>query len=210
MLHGFSYPLAPADLDHFCHPDPFSPFHRPFRMGPAIAAANGYIVILAHRGRWLDREFPAAAPEALERLQGFKFEVVPTIPESRWFSLEAAAAELRQRLAGHIPWLGLRCNATPVWKVGHVPVRASFLQLAARLPRAECAWLMDRGPLWLRFSGGMGAIARDERLTRWSRELWQDHIDFLTGEKVIPRAKRPPKPCFPMPGNPWPPPEPID
>lgn len=212
MLHGFRYPLTSADIAAFCHPDESSPFHRPFRLAGTIAAANGFMVIRCHRGQWMDSDFPEASPETLQRLAGFQWEKVPAFPADRWFPLDEVETQIRQRAPGLSPWLGLRCNASPVWKVGDVPVRVTFLHLAARLPRAECAWERGTGPLWFRFSGGMGAIARDTKLVRWGREIFADREDWLTGETLKPSAA--PKPIVRATPPPtfanWPPPDTSD
>lgn len=211
MLPGFRYPLTPAALAEFCHPDELSPFHHPFRHDGAVFAANGFLVLRCHRGHWLESDFHAAPPEAVQRLASFDWSKVAAIPPDRWFPLDSIETEIRQRFGTLSPWLGTRCNASPVWKLGAVPVRVSFLHLAARLPRAECAWEENAGPLWLRFSGGMGAIARDKRLDRWSREVWPTRTDKLTGARIKPSPAQTPSIRFPSPTMAdWPPPEPLD
>ena len=206
MLHGFRYPLSARDLLEFCHPDESSPFHRPFRHSGGVVAANGFLAILCHRGYWLDSDYDEAPPEAAQRLAAFDFQQVAAFQPADWFPMDGIETAIRSAIGYLSPWLGTAPNASPVWRVGDVAARASILHLAARLPRAECAWERGKGPLWIRFSGGMGAVARNPKHTTWSREFFADRIDPLTRETR--RASSAPRPSirFSMPGI-WPPPD---
>lgn len=200
MKESFPYPLPEYALGEFCSPVAGSVFDAPARVGSEIVAANGFLAIRAHRGGWIDSEFAEARPEFVTRFG--------KLPWGRWDGLGDDWRTLdRQTMMrrGEIGlWLKGKPAPSPVWRVGNVQVRLSMLQLIARLPRAEVQWTGDRDtPLFFRFSGGRGMVARDERLALWSYALFQPTVDPLTGDVV--KSASGAKPNF---GTP-PPPEPA-
>lgn len=185
--HSFRYPLPQAALAEFVHPAPWHRFARYWRHDGEILAANGYVAIRAHRGAWLDREIPAASAEFLGRFGKLPWTHWEQVAGKRtWEKLDDESL----RIWGH-PRLGLWLNEkvapSPVVCVNEVRVRLSVLQLVAMLPRAEVwAGPLDREhPLWFRFSGGRGCIARDAMLTaRPIMHLFAPRHDVFDGTRL--------------------------
>lgn len=195
------YPLPAHALETFRRPHPAHALHGIHRHDGELLVGNGYVAVRAHRGLWMPSEYPEAAGEFLERFGALPWERPLAGP---WRALDEASAALWRR--GEIGmWDGDRLAASPVWLVVDTLVRLSVLQLVARLPRAEVlVGNADReDPMFFRFAGGRGIIARDRRLTQWSFHLWPPRHDCLTGERLERETR--PKPCFSLPG--WPPPD---
>lgn len=163
MKKGYSYPLPEEALAEFCHPERSHIFGAPARMGREVVAANGYVVLRASRGRWIDADYPEAHSEFVKRVEALPWVHMEATAESKWVDLERVKTKIcaRPRLG---MWSGTRVGASPVWLVGDVLCRLSVLQLVALLPRVQVAWSDRALPLWFRFSGGVGAIAVDWRL----------------------------------------------
>lgn len=206
MRHSFKYPLPETALVEFSHPVPSHQFARPARHDGEIIAANGYVVLRAHRGAWMDRDFPEASQEALERLGKLPWGQWPRIAGSaEWEPLDAQSGRIYDH-AMISPFLLGKIAPSPVVCVAEVPVRLSLLQLVARLPRAEVyTGPSDREhPLWFRFSGGRGCIARDPSLkSRFSWTIFAPRYDVLHGTRIP--KKTGPTLGFKDPN--WPPPD---
>lgn len=193
----------------FCVPGrEMNPLCEPWRGDDEVMAGNGYAVIRVYRGGWLDRDFSAATGEVLER--------IGKIPWSRFVKLRDEDWHPLADLMGCIWFRGAlgfwmdgkpRPAATPIWRVGDVLVRLTALQMVARLPRCEVAWTGGDpdSPLWFRFSGGRGAIARDRNLHASSYSILQARVDDLTGELVKPGRRPETKLRLVQPGVNWPP-----
>lgn len=200
----YRYPLPEFALVDFCHPAAGHVFARACRHDGEILAGNGYVALRAARGWWVYDEFPPAGEEFLARFEALPWGRAPGGP---WRALDDARGALYRRGALRL-WDGARVAPSPVWRVGDCVVRLSALQLVARLPRAEIhTGLADRDdPLFFRFSGGRGIIARDPLLVLWDYHLWEPSHDCLSGERIP--ADNTPRPNFALPG--WPPPECAD
>ena len=208
MRHAHRYPLSADVLPAYCHPAENHPLHHPARLGREILAGNGYIALRIHRGGWIDSEFSEAGPAFLARFEKLPWHRFSAAVDGPWRALD----EQRGKIFDKAPiglWLAGKCAPSPVWSVNEIPVRLSHIQAIAMLPRCEIsvarAWETD--PLWFRFSGGHGCIARDPRLTITSGNLFAPARDPLTDERMEHRraAIR-----WPQPGVNWPPPEPTD
>jgi hypothetical protein len=180
MRNAFPYPLPATALEEFRHPEDWHGLRHIVRHGDEVLAGNGYVAIRCERGRWLDADFREAPGQFLERFGKLPWHAFPRGCEL-WRPLADVASVLNER-AAHGLWLRGRLAPSPVWRVGGVLVRLSMLQLVARLPRAEVNWTdHPESPLWFRFSGGHGLIARDARLTLESRAIFQPREDVLSG-----------------------------
>lgn len=208
MKSDFPYPLPEYALDEFCRPESGHVFSQPKRHDGDICAGNGYVMIRAHRGRWIDDEFPEASSEFLMRMARIPWARYQMIPSTAFREIAPIRGSIASR--GTIGfWMDgtAKVNPSPVWRVGRPLVRLSLLQLIARLPRVEVAWTDDAdSPLWFRFTGGIGAVAYDSRLTLASYSIFQPQADPLTGETM--RRQTIPKPSFSLPG--WPPADSAD
>lgn len=163
MKRGFPYPLPIECLGEFVHPDLNHEFASPSRHGDEVIAANGYVVIRATRGRWLDADFSEASAGFMARVDALPWSHAREMKEDKWKFLDGAKRFITARARLGM-FSGTRVAASPVWLVGDVLVRLSVLQAVALLPRVEVAWTDRALPLWFRFSGGIGAIAADWRL----------------------------------------------
>lgn len=212
MTRSFPYPLPPEALAEFCHPAEWHAFHRPRWHAGEVLAGNGYLVIRASRGRWLESDFLPASAEFLGRVGKLPWgrwdEIVK---RDTWRALEDERGRIfaRKRIGVWADKGGI--GASPVWMVGEIPVRLSALQLVAMLPRCEVFTgpVGPEDPLWFRFSGGIGAIARDRKLTPgFSAALFVPRVDTLDGTLIHSRPTRTAPHRYTLPG--WPPPEPAD
>ncbi len=211
MKHsGFTFPLGEDVFGEFCAPGP-DVFDGPCRHGVEICAGNGYVAIRCHSGKWLDSEYPDASKDFLLRLCSLPWMRGETLPDG-WRTLERGPLLGRGELA--LWGKNGKLSSSPVWRVGGAVVRLSMLQLIARLPRCEVNWFEDRDtPLFFRFGGGRGIIARDERLTLWSHAIFQPQMDVMTGAVVVKNTckgnwGKPPEPEPVLEG--WPPEEELD
>ena len=204
-MHSFPHPIQIGVMDHFCRPLPEHVLAYPRWHQGNVLAASGWFAIRATRGLWMrdGTDFPAADAPFLTRfnkLPWHRFEKL-TVDETNWQPLHDA------RLFRHGPlalWLNGRPSPSPVWRVAekHL-VRLSHLQLAGRLPRCEIfTGPADReDPLFFRFSGGTGIIARDETLTSPSHSVFTPHRHH-DGTRM--RRRLVPAPSLALPN--WPPP----
>jgi len=208
---GFPFPLPRHALGEFCHPAAGSVFDRPRFHEGYTWTGNTHLALKISKGNWMDGEIESAedAPEFLKRIRKLDWNAPFDRPE--WSLLEEVAPRLFGRKAIGL-WLNGKTNASPVVMVGgRFRARLSVLQLVSRLPRVEVyTGPADRSaPLWLRFSGGCGVIARASSLdnTPPAFAIFEPRRDGETGERV-----ERPRNAFQgleSVGN-WPPPEPVD
>lgn len=213
-MKNFPRLLTTEDLAEFRHPAEWHALHRAVRSGREILAGNGYIAIRVERGGWLDSEFPEASAEMLGRFGKLGWSRFPRTGEN-WKSLDS----VRMQMFSHGPigfWLGDRVAPTPVWRVANeINVRLSLLQLISRLARIE-VWVGTTSgvdPLWFRFSGGMGCIARDARIQPGAYQgrpfmIFSRTRDVFAGEE-LPHHRGPGdgRVRLQIPGSNWPPPD---
>lgn len=205
------FPLPHHALAEFCHPSPASPFHEPRQQGRETIVANGHLALRITKGNWFDSDIPPAedAPEFLERIGKLDFAAPFTSPH--WQPLEDVAPRLFAH--GSISlWLnGKRAPSPVVFVAGRFRARLAVLQLVSRLPRAEIHTgpADPSKPLWFRFSGGSGLIARDRNLDTCGPAfaIFEPERCLYTDARLERRQRFQ---GLEMPGNPWPPPEPID
>lgn len=208
----FGYPLPEHALAEFCCAAA-GVLSRPMRHHGEMIAANGYVALRAHRGAWLEREHPEATPEFMARINALPWDRYQKLLDDDWRPLAEARGHLYRRgRMGVLRDGTARMAPSPVWLVGHVLVRLTLLQLIDRLPRCE-VWTGNGGPgqpLWFRFTGGRGAVAADARLRESSFSIFQPVFNEWTGTFQKSRPASQPSVRLTMPGNPWPPPEPVD
>lgn len=202
MRHAYPYPLPEHALADFCHPADWHLLHKPRRWDRCLVAANGYLAIKANRGAWIEEEFPPASAEFIGRIGKLPWDRFPCGDE--WRALDNQRGVVF-RYARCGLWLNGKLGPSPVWAVNEIRVRLSLLQQVAMLPRCEVfTGRQDmHDPLFFRFSGGTGMIARDPKLTLHSFELFGPERDCFTGERVKQRTT--PRPTFSQPGRNWPP-----
>jgi hypothetical protein len=209
MTKSYPFPLPYYALADYCHPSAEHLFGQPVRHGREILCGNGYLALRCHKGQWFDDDFAAPAADFLRRFEALPWgRLVNYAQEAKWRALDEVRGYVFRR--GPVePWLNGRCAPSPVWRVaGYTVARLSHLQRIAALPRAElyCGLLSPQCPVFFRFSGGVGILAHDKRLSVSSGSLFAPHADPLTGQ--LSPAVRQPKPSFALPG--WPPPEAQD
>lgn len=207
---NFPYPLPEHALAHFCHPQPGHDFAKAVRVDGEIWAGNGYVMLRAEKGRWIDAEIPKAGDGFLTRAAKLPWGRWDTLQAPEWRDLSDIRALIFAR-GNQLVWTGPPLAPymapTPIWRVGDVLCRLSLLQLIAKLPRcAVYAGEQDRhDPLWFRFSGGRGAVAYDNRLTMASFSILQPSRDCLTGSRNARQAR--PFLGMAQPNSTWPPPD---
>jgi len=209
MRDSWPYPLPQSALKEFCHPLESHDFANPARHEGEIIAGNGYLCLRAHRGAWLDSEIEPASPDFLERISKIPWTRFSGIQDAAWRSIGDVRGTLFER--GTIaPWLAGKMAPTPIWLVDEIPVRLSLLQLISRLPRCEVSTGQtdSEDPLFFRFSGGRGAIARDARLKLASYRIFQPSRDIFTGDRQERRQGTVMR--LTQPGVNWPPPDCAD
>lgn len=214
---AFKYPLPSEALNLFCHPVSRHHLSRPMRMDGEVVAANGYVAIRCQRGAWIDSEFPEAWTDFRSRVERLPWARMAHLKDD-WRALDDVRGTLFRRAPIGL-WIddardAGRLSPSPVvWVAGGILVRLSMLQLIARLPRCEIytGTMNTDDPLWFRFSGGRGLIARDTKLTSPAAfTVFEPMRDCLTGERV--ERQKTPKPNFGTPPPPepalegWPPP----
>lgn len=159
----FQNPLTIDDLRQFTHPRPDHVFHVPFLWQDGLAACNGHMLILASRGLWLEKEHPEPAGEALERLQKIHIPDYTAPPADSWVSLGDHSYDILRKPSPKPIWSdNHKLRYSPLWLIaGEFLARLSFLQIIARLPRAEiCLHLIRaQSPLPFRYTGGRGLLA---------------------------------------------------
>jgi hypothetical protein len=214
------YPVQAAHLEAFTHPAEASAWHRIRSWDGGLILGNGWLALRVHRGAFDLADYPAASAEFLSRWG--------KIPWTRWGTLAASTAwRATHDVAGEVfkrpfeMWLdstGTRAPS-PTWSVASIPVPANLFQALARLPRCEVftGAVDPTDPLWFRFSGGCGALARARAVaaTGISRSFFQPRRCSLTGDTLRDAPTPPPAAARPastplgrLPG--WPPPTPLD
>lgn len=207
-MKSYPFPLPESALADFCSPLEGHALGKPFHHEGFIYAGNGYLAIRASKGRWIDDEFPDLEGEAKRRMMSLPWEQA-RMAAGEWRELDTVRGDLFR--SGTIDlWLGDRPAPSPVWRVGKALVRLSHLQRMAMLPRAEvCPRATGPNlPLFFRFSGGLGIIPANKRLTIHSRELFPPQYCPLRGHEI----ERPTQQFLGLPSTNrnWPPPEPTD
>lgn len=193
----FPNPLDEATLAAFCHPC-IHALSRPALVGSEVIAANGYIALRAHRGRWLDSDFDAPSPEHHARIQRLNWDAFDSLDPGKWDKLDDVRGQIYRTAtisfwatnAENVP-TG-RPSATPIWKVGKAaPVRLSLLQLIARLPRCEVYTgpQTPTQPLYFRCTGARGIIAVDPRLEIHSWHLFAHATYDAMADRVVDRPR---------------------
>lgn len=207
MKKGFPFPLPESALAEFCHPDERHTLARPMRAGREILAGNGYMAIRCRKGNWIDREFPEADRYFLERFDKLPWHRFAELTASdAWDALDTVRGPMSRHGALAV-WNGTKTQACPIWRVRDHVVRLSFLQLVARLPRAE----VFTGPasradgMFFRFSGGVGIVANDARLTHGTFEIFQPSADVFDSGRLIERNRTARPVRLTQPGVNWPP-----
>lgn len=207
---SYPYPLPEHALADFCHPCDWHLLHKPRLWDGCMVAANGYVAIRCQRGAWIDSEFPEASTDFRSRVERLLWGRMSHLKDD-WRALDDVRGTLFRRAPIGL-WIddardaGKLSPSPVVWVAGGILVRLSLLQLIARLPRCEIHTgpMNADDPLWFRFSGGRGLIARDSKLTAPAAfTVFEPMRDCLTGERV--ERQKTPKPNF---GTP-PPPEPA-
>lgn len=189
MKQSHPYPLPLHALDDFRHPAEWHLFHHSRLHAGEVLAGNGYVALRATKGAWLDSDHQPATAEYLGRFSKLPWARWGQLVDD-WRPLDAHRGRIFER-AQHGLWLDGRLAPSPVWAVNEIRVRLSLLQVVARLPRAEVycgSWNAD-DPLWFRFSGGIGLIARDARLTMHSFEIYGPARDSWNGERLRPQKQ---------------------
>jgi len=210
MSKPFPYPLPAKHLREFCHPCDWHLFHEPRRYGGEVLVANGYVAIRARTGLWLDADHGAASADFVSRWGKLPWGRLDQLPDD-WRELDGHRGTIYRSAQVHL-WQDDRLAPTPVWAVNEVKVRLSLLQLVARLPRCEIYVGRPNAddPLWFRFSGGIGLIARDPRLSLHSYEIFGPQRDLWSGERVAKRGPRFQGVAHAGEMANWPPAEPVD
>lgn len=191
MRERFPFPLRMHVLDEFRHPADWHGLHHARRHNGEVLAGNGYVAIRVARGMWLDSDHEAASAEFLGRWGKLPWKRFETLQDD-WRGMDTVTLKLFAK--GMIQfWLQGKPAPTPIWRVNEtLLVRLSLLQLISRLPRCDCY----TGPqsvgehLYFRFSGGIGIIPADRRMTMASGEIFPANRDMWSGE----RYKRRPQP----------------
>lgn len=176
-------------------------FARPAYHDGQALAGNGYILIRVHRGLWMPSDFEEPRSGFVTRFLSAPWKSID--PDSAdWRSLDEIKGSL-YRFASHGAWLKGKCAPSPVWRIGaSFLARLSHVQMIGLLPRCEIL-IGGEGPLHFKFSGGLGILANDSKLTTASFDVFKPQYCPLHGTEM----KRPktPAPNF---GTP-PPPEPM-
>ncbi len=166
----FPHPLHIGTLEAFCHPAPGHLLSAPHVTGSGreseVLAGNGYLAIRVSRGLWLDSDFAPPPADFIPRFDSLPWARFTDLNPEEWRPLADVRTQLFRK-ASLSPWLGHRVAPSPVWIVAESHrVRLSHLQLISRLPRAEvwCGHATNSDPLFLRFTAGIGIIARDATL----------------------------------------------
>jgi len=209
-MKSIPYPFPLHELGGFLHPDPEHQLSRAVIHDGTTYAGNGFIALKVQRGAWLDNDLDPASPGILARFERLPWTELETAqPLPLWEPLSNHKLDLF-RYAPISLWLGTRPGPSPVWKVRDHLTYLSHLQAIARLPRCEIYHGKQNPgrPLYFRFSGGIGMIPFNPRLSTFSFSILQPSRDLFTGEVIEPRkpVNVDLKPHFTN----WPPPEPQD
>lgn len=190
----FPNPLDEAVLAAFCHPSERHPFHRPVLIDGDVIAANGYVALRAHRGRWLDSDFQGPTPAQAARLDRLAWSAFDTLKADCWDATDSQKGQIfRSGLIGFWTDSGpAKPSPTPIWKIGNcAPVRLSLLQLIARLPRCEVYTgpQSPTQPLYFRCTGARGIIAVDPRLELTSWHLFAHTTYDAMSDRVVAKPR---------------------
>ena len=203
----FSYPLKFSTLKEFCHPQPGHVFERPAILDGEALAGNGYILLRAKRGHWLECDFYSPHSRFISRFVKAPWRDLDN--KDDWRPLDAIRPQLFH--FGIVPaFIDWKRAPSPVWHVGGVFLaRLSHLQLIARLPGCEVlppkGRALDAEPLHFRFHGGRGMIAHDPLLELSSYRVFAPQYCPLDKQEI--RRFKPLNWNF---GTPPPPEPPID
>jgi hypothetical protein len=186
MKNAHPFPLPAAALDEFRHPAEWHGLHRAVQHGGEVLAGNGYVAIRCRRGAWLDSDFPAASAEFLSRFGKLPWKRFETLRDD-WRLMDTQRGRIFAH-GRHGQWLNGRMAPSPVWALNEQLVRLSLIQLVATLPRCEVyvAHCDRQDPVFFRFSGGIGLIAADRRLTLASGSLFAPRRDCITDKRMTP------------------------
>jgi hypothetical protein len=165
----FPFPLQIGSLEAFCHPVGRHELAAPHVVGEgqegAVVAGNGYLAIRVTRGLWLESDFAPASEGWRQRVAHLPWHRHAQLTGA-WHPMADAWPQLF-RYAPIAAWTDRgNVSGSPLVRVGEVDVvRLCHLQLIARLPRCEVHPNVGRHePLFFRFSGGSGIVARDHKL----------------------------------------------
>jgi hypothetical protein len=183
MKAPFRFPLHAGDLEVFCHPHEGHAMSRTHMVDGDLVAANGHLAVRASRGLWLDADFEPAPADFLQRVAGLPWGSAPDHSSEAWRPLDDARGDIyRSATIGLYNNKG-RISPSPVWMVaGQHPIRLSFLQQIARLPRCEVytGALHNSQPAWFRFNGGTVIVPKTKRpFPTFSRQLFPPRPAFL-------------------------------
>lgn len=161
---GFPYPLQMGSLEAFCHPDDGHELGRPFWDAGEAVAASGYVAVRVDRGLWHESDFERLPARVAQRLGALPWGSLPWAVKDAGNWRDLAEANLF-KFGAVGAWLKGKPAPTRVVRVNDLHlVRLSFLQLVARLPRVQ-VYMGVSEMLLFRFSGGVGIVAKDARLT---------------------------------------------
>lgn len=183
------FPLQLGALEEFCHPRESHVFARPTYHDGQALAGNGYMLLRVHKGLWMESDFEEPPAGFLTRFMAAPWDGASRNPEN-WQSMDEIKGDLF-RFGVRGMWLGERCAPSPVWRLGaSFLARQSHLQLIARLPRCE-VFVVTGSALHFRFSGGMGILAQDKRLTEFSYSVFAPRYTYdgnLIEKRKAPRT----------------------
>jgi hypothetical protein len=199
---AFPFPIQLGALEEFRHPEPGHQLSRAGWYEGEALAANGFMAIRVRRGNFMESDFPEPEPGFWLRFLKLPWTKFENLADD-WHEFYDVGRFLYSS-ATIEPWKDGRCAPSPVWRVGPgFLARKSHLQLIAKLPRCEVhvGTLQAGEPMLFRFSGGIGMLAADARLTESSFEIFQNRYDY-DGMKI---ARKSPGPCVLPPQKPtWP------
>jgi hypothetical protein len=186
----YPFPLPESALRDFCHPRKSDILSKPWRDGRNLFAANGHIALRASRGAWIDDEFDDIPQDVNERLQALPWSrLEDRLHDKNWKLLDNVANMLfryPQRPLFYQSNGKTLVNPCPTWMLGNTLVKLSVIQMVARLPRAE-AFIKHgqrNGPIYIRYSGGVGIIAGNPNLKEHSIQLYAPKYDPLGGYEI--------------------------
>lgn len=209
----FPYPLQMGSLEAFCHGDERHPLGRPYWHEGEAIAVSGYVALRAKSRNWDEKDFEKMPGKLVERLEKQPWGTLKHAvkDELQWRMLEDANLF---RFGAIAPWLNGKVAPTRIVRVNELHlVRLSFLQLVARLPRCE-VYLGVTETLLFRFSGGVGMLMKDDRLTEAGFSIFTPKRDCFDGGRMTPQKPlnwnfgTPPPPEPEIEG--WPPVEAVD
>jgi len=206
---SFPHPLPPEALLSFTHPDPHHQlFHPTTDDGGTTYAGNGHLALRITRGAW-DADTFTPSPAALARFATLPWDKVATasndpVQSYLWRPLDEIRHLLHTRHTLSI-FAGNRLSPSPVVVLNSQPTLLSFIQLLARLPRAEfyLGQPNPAAPLYFRCTNGL-AIVPPAKLhhASISAVYFAAPRDPLTGESL---RRQPTSGRISLPLKNWPP-----